>query len=201
MHFTPALQWRHNGCDGVSSHQPPDCLLNRIFERRSKKTSKPRVTGLCAGNSPVTGEFPAQRASNAENVSIWWRYHTLKYASVPSGARPSVVTVASIFKNFPWLFQNFLYSFPKSVLPVAECKWHLYYRNHFRYVHGLWEKALHINASSHWLSPYPECSLCWSEMRWVDHRCLNAIEKFPLFANILCDLKGSKSSPRPKSVD
>ena len=23
------------------------------------------------GNSPVTGEFPAQMASNAENVSIW----------------------------------------------------------------------------------------------------------------------------------
>ena len=34
-----------------------------------------RVTGLCAGNSPVTGEFHAQRASNAENVSIWWRHH------------------------------------------------------------------------------------------------------------------------------
>ena len=30
---------------------------------------------LCAGNSPVTGEFPTQRASNAENVSIWWRHH------------------------------------------------------------------------------------------------------------------------------
>ena len=43
--------------------------------RRSKKTSKPRVTGLCAWNSPVTGEFPAQMASNAENVSIWWRHH------------------------------------------------------------------------------------------------------------------------------
>ena len=40
-----------------------------------KKTSKLRVTGLCVGNSPVTGEFPAQRASNAENVSIWWRHH------------------------------------------------------------------------------------------------------------------------------
>ena len=39
-----------------------------------KKTPKPRVTGLCEGNSPVTGEFPAQRASNAENVSIWWRH-------------------------------------------------------------------------------------------------------------------------------
>ena len=39
------------------------------------KTSKLRVTGLCVGNSPVTGEFPAQRDSNAENVSIWWRHH------------------------------------------------------------------------------------------------------------------------------
>ena len=45
--------------------------------RRSKKTSKLRVTGLCVGNLPVTGEFPAQRASNAENVSIWWRHHKL----------------------------------------------------------------------------------------------------------------------------
>ena len=31
------------------------------------ETSKLRVTGLCEGNSPVTGEFPAQMASNAEN--------------------------------------------------------------------------------------------------------------------------------------
>ena len=42
---------------------------------RSKKTSKLRVTGLCAGNSPVTGDFPAQRDSDAKNVSIWWRHH------------------------------------------------------------------------------------------------------------------------------
>ena len=52
-----------------------DCLLNRLFRSRSKKASKLRVTGLCAGNSTVTGEFPAQMASNAENVSIWWRHH------------------------------------------------------------------------------------------------------------------------------
>ena len=39
-----------------------------------KKTSKLRVTGLCAGKSPETGEFPAQMASYAENVSIWWRH-------------------------------------------------------------------------------------------------------------------------------
>ena len=39
-----------------------------------KNTSKLRVNGRCAGNSPVTGEFPAQMASSAENVSIWWRH-------------------------------------------------------------------------------------------------------------------------------
>ena len=62
-------QWRHNEHNGVSNHQPHHCLLNRLFRRRSKKTSKLRITGLCAGNSPVTGEFPAQMASNVENVS------------------------------------------------------------------------------------------------------------------------------------
>ena len=72
-HYT--LQWRHNGRDGVSNHQPHDCLLNRLFSRRSKETSKLRGTGLCAMNSPVTGEFLAPMASNAENVSIWWRHH------------------------------------------------------------------------------------------------------------------------------
>ena len=71
------LQWRHNGRDNVSNHQPHDCLLSRLFRRRSKKTSKLRITGLCEGNSPVTGEFPAQVASNAENVSIWWRHHDI----------------------------------------------------------------------------------------------------------------------------
>ena len=69
------LRWRHNGYDDVSNHQLHHCLPNRLVRRRSKKTLKLRVTGLCAGNSPVTGEFPAQMASKAENVSSWWRYH------------------------------------------------------------------------------------------------------------------------------
>ena len=57
-HIAIALQWRHNRCHGISNHQPHAYLLNRLFRRRSKKTSKLRVTGLCAGNSTVTGEFP-----------------------------------------------------------------------------------------------------------------------------------------------
>ena len=68
QHLVTSLHWRHNGLDSVSNHQPHDCLLNRLFGRRSKKTSKLRVTGLCAGTSPGTGEFPAQMTSYAENV-------------------------------------------------------------------------------------------------------------------------------------
>ena len=51
MREANALQWRHNDHDSVSNHQPRCCLLNRSFRRRSKKTSKLRVTDLCVGNS------------------------------------------------------------------------------------------------------------------------------------------------------
>ena len=77
--YSISLRWRHNGCDSVSNHQPHHFLLNRLFRRRSKKTSKLRVTGLCAGNSTGAGEFSAQMAGNAENVSIWWRRHVSKW--------------------------------------------------------------------------------------------------------------------------
>ena len=70
-----SLQWRHNELDCVSNHRRLAYLLNRLFRHRSKKTSKLRVTGLCEGNPPLDRWFPPQRASNAENVSIWWRHH------------------------------------------------------------------------------------------------------------------------------
>ena len=78
--FCPlTLQWRRNGRESVSNRQPHDGLINRLFRRRSRKTSKIRVIGLCVGNSPGTGEFPAQMASYAENVSIWWRHHDVMF--------------------------------------------------------------------------------------------------------------------------
>ena len=82
-----SLQWRHNERDGVSNHQPYHCLLNHLFRRGSKKTSKLRVTGLCAGNSLVTGEFPAQRPVTRkmfpfDDVIMFWalllKFVTLK---------------------------------------------------------------------------------------------------------------------------
>ena len=57
-------------------------VYSTVYSLRSKKTSNLRVTGLCEGDSPVTGELPAQRASNAENVSIWWRHHAQRHGFV-----------------------------------------------------------------------------------------------------------------------
>ena len=74
--FSRHLQWLHNERDGVSNHRRLDCLFDRLFRQRYK-TPKLCVIGFCEGNSPVTGELPAQRPSNAENVSIWWRHHDL----------------------------------------------------------------------------------------------------------------------------
>ena len=101
------LQWRHKWQrDFVSNHH---CLLNRLFRRKSKKTSRLRVTGLCVGNSPVTGEFPTQRASNAENVSIWWRHHG--DWCIPSTRRNDLFptfTIATLYvtSRINWPFEN-----------------------------------------------------------------------------------------------
>ena len=65
QHLTPVVRfqgvcvllWRHNERDGVSNHQPHECLLNCKFRHRSKKTSELRVTGVCAGNSPVNSPY------------------------------------------------------------------------------------------------------------------------------------------------
>ena len=56
--MSPTLQWCHNEPDDVSNHQCLNCLLKPLLRRRSKKTSKLQVTGLCERNSPVTGELP-----------------------------------------------------------------------------------------------------------------------------------------------
>ena len=60
--FSTTLQWRHNEPNGVSNHHRLECLLNRLFRRIWKKTSKLHITGLCEGNLGVTSGFPSQRA-------------------------------------------------------------------------------------------------------------------------------------------
>ena len=54
-------------------------VYSTVYSRRtSKKTPKIHVTGLCEGNSPVIGEFPSEKANNAENVSTWWRHISIQ---------------------------------------------------------------------------------------------------------------------------
>ena len=52
LNFDYTLHWRHNDHNGVSNHQPHCCLLNCLYRRSSKKTSKLCATDLCMGNSP-----------------------------------------------------------------------------------------------------------------------------------------------------
>ena len=78
-----SLQWCHNEHDDISNHMRFDCLLSHLFRCRSKKISKLHVIGLCEGNSPVTGKFPTQRASIADNVSIWWRHDQYLLLTMP----------------------------------------------------------------------------------------------------------------------
>ena len=51
-------------------------LFTQLFIQAQIKWN---IKALCQwslwGNSPVTSEFPAQMAGNAENVSIWWWHH------------------------------------------------------------------------------------------------------------------------------
>ena len=78
----PSLQWRQNEPNGVSNHRRLNCLLKLLFRRKSKKTSKLRVTGLCEVNSPVACGFPVKRASNTENVYTWWCHHDDKLVCI-----------------------------------------------------------------------------------------------------------------------
>ena len=77
-YISGTLHWRHNDQDGVSNHQPHGCLLNRLFGRRSKKTSKLRVTGLCARWIPRTkGQWRGKcfhlMTSSWDVLNVWWR--------------------------------------------------------------------------------------------------------------------------------
>ena len=90
-HFRVPLQWRHDERDGVSNHKPHDCLPKRSFRHRWEKTSKLRVTGLCEGNSPLTGEFPHKEPVSRKMFpfdDVIMRVRVQLYASIASNNGP-----------------------------------------------------------------------------------------------------------------
>ena len=75
--FLQSLLWHHNGHDGVSNHEHRDCLLNRLFRRRSNRTSKLRVTGLWAGihRWPVNSSYKwpvTRKMFPSYDVIMYW---------------------------------------------------------------------------------------------------------------------------------
>ena len=90
-----SLHWRHNGRDCVLNPQPYDCLLNRLFRRRSKKTSKLCVTGLCEGNSPGTGEFP-------HKWPVTWKMFPFGDVIMSSGCWYKVIYGLTTFLSLKW---------------------------------------------------------------------------------------------------
>ena len=77
-------------------------------------------------NSPVTGEFPAQRASNAQNVSIWRRRHEQSFAHPQSAATAKNVLFVSIGYNFLYMASEMpqiwlCYLVEWSWLPPKQC--------------------------------------------------------------------------------
>ena len=73
-----------------------------------RKCQSRGVTGFCAGNSPVTGEFPRQMASYAENVSIWWRHHEQCGTQFKPWGRQERALLATEKMNLPHLRLFFL---------------------------------------------------------------------------------------------
>ena len=144
-----SIQWRYNKRYWVSNHQRLDCF-KRLFRRCSKKTSKPCVTGLCEGNSPVTGEFPTERASNAEMFLF-----------------DDVIMVHTGIQSLFTSSIQFHFDGEGSIgLVVKECPhiWPAWYiaRADSRFALSQWETKLLCNNASYWLSANLESALYYT---------------------------------------
>ena len=67
LHYSVMMSAMASSITGVSIVCPTFCL----------GADKKNQSSTCAGNPLVIGGFPSQRASNAENVSIWWHHHVI----------------------------------------------------------------------------------------------------------------------------
>ena len=104
------------------------CLTIQVYltfySKGDFKKSRLRATGLCEENSPVTGEFPAQKAGNAENVSFWWRHDGLFHS-------PNLVAVAlSVWYETWWgCFTNVSRALQKNLAKIYNARNHIYSEN------------------------------------------------------------------------
>ena len=99
------LQWHHKEHDGVSNHQSHDYLLNRLCRRKSKKILKLHVTGLCGGNSPVTGDSP-------HKGSVAWKMC------------PFDDVIMGFVGFLVWFVARWYYLYPSgAIIRLPQCMW------------------------------------------------------------------------------
>ena len=141
-----------------------------------KKTSKFHVAGLCEGNSPMTGEFPAQRVSNAENVSIWWRHHAhllqqylffiimvITEICLPSNGGRSKILLAPVLIVDHWNPSQMAGWFSELMT-----WWHQAITwTDSRFAPRQWETALLCNDVSHWRGANLESALHYQIWCWL----------------------------------
>ena len=76
----PNVHFDFSAHESVDKNHYSDVIMGAIvnstvyWREDQRKHHSSASLALVRGNSLVTGEFPAQRASNAGNVSIWWRH-------------------------------------------------------------------------------------------------------------------------------
>ena len=83
-------------------------IVYSIVDSGADQRKKSNVTGLCAGNSPMTGEFHAQMTSNAENVSIWWHHHEKRFCQYHQPNKPLELQAIVLRTCLVQLFQNWV---------------------------------------------------------------------------------------------
>ena len=60
----------------MASHITSQTIVySTVYSGADKKKHQSSASLALCGEFTGTGEFPAQRASNAENVFIWWHHH------------------------------------------------------------------------------------------------------------------------------
>ena len=62
----------------MASHIASFTIVYSIAYSGAVQRKHQRSASLAFFVRGITGEFPAQRASNADNVSIWWRHHVTR---------------------------------------------------------------------------------------------------------------------------
>ena len=120
----PAFVWLQHYCDVIMSSMASQITCVSIVYSTvclgayQRKHQSSMSLAFVRGMSPVTIEFPAQRASDAENVSSWWRHlEKIKYHCLLSGLKIYIL----IRQKFIWIPVEYHHYMKTNNVVLSEC--------------------------------------------------------------------------------